>query len=658
VSNPFEDPLGLRKSQPPSAGATGRPLTSSAEQASAEQAADEEAARIAEAAAAEEAALKERVRRAKEAEARETAIEEWLRAEASFWEELAPRLEDAPTPAWDAVWHTVVRRAVAQQIAREEVAADVAAARVRHAHEEALAQAAEEQRRKEQFISRVRMEYNQTLDRYKKIFAPFSDSEELHHQVLSRCGLAQQSKSRRVGPDGSTTELIDQYVPDLVHISVVRTGLRLVFRPLLGQRAADFETAIASLAPALGTSATRWTVDSGDDGTISLIYTDRKLQFPAVLLPRVEDVFVAHDHSAAVDHAVSRRMRITIGRTIDGEPIVLSPGTMPHTFLVAKTGGGKSALLAWLIENWRCAGAEVHIADGKAAGEFRGMVAAEPPGVCSLATDPHSFVRLIEHVSQLMEYRQANSPGGSNYPGHPIVLVLDELAQIRIEAAAWLAAHADDPTKAKNDFDAKLNKILRLGRSMKVHLIMTGQELYDSTLKVKDRNNVNIVILGKLIDTVIDQSFGKAGPSKDIKQAMNNIPDDAPMGRGTLVRGDEVVSYKTVYSYYPGVDWDDPGSPQTTDPAVRRNWKTFKAHVSDNVPIMYPRIWFKVDALPSDVSYWGDLSYGELTQLPVITLSDESGKTIPDKQKYSPHDPAYVGHPKSGRGYSPVVFGN
>lgn len=94
-------------------------------------------------------------------------------------------------------------------------------------------------------------------------------------------------------------------------------------------------------------------------------------------------------------------------------------------------------------------------------------------------------------------------------------------------------------------------------------------------------------------------------------------------------------------------------------PGTKQAWSRFKAEVSDQVPRLYSRTWFKIDhkseaQLELEMETGEDLGFIDFNMFTVaeikkmkrvkLDMRDSSGEIVPDPQhaKYDPASPEYV----------------
>ncbi|GAA3147558.1 hypothetical protein GCM10020255_026050 [Rhodococcus baikonurensis] len=70
---------------------------------------------------------------------------------------------------------------------------------------------------------------------------------------------------------------------------------------------------------------------------------------------------------------------------------------------------------------------------------------------------------------------------------------------------------------------------------------------------------------------------------------------------------------------------------------MAEQWRRYKSEASDRIPVLYPRLWFKVEG----PDYGDELD--DLYKLPVVRLSGRDGTTRPSMMKYDPLCDEYLG---------------
>jgi len=263
------------------------------------------------------------------------------------------------------------------------------------------------------------------------------------------------------------------------------------------------------------------------------------------------------------------------------------------------------------------------------------------------------YVAAIEIGYRIMQQRQntaaerkLNDPAGwRNVP--PVFIILDEMKSVMKK---WKA-------ELKKDFagiESKVNQILALGREMRVHILFATQDVYAESIPGSWLSNVGMKIsLGKPHGMTLTKAFDEAiqGQARRVASAI----DPKVRGRGMIGGVDEdtgaavVQSYQGYYSYSPGE-----AITAKLPPEAQQNWPQFKAQVSDVVPRLYSRKWFKVDQMSEaqakkETESGTELGFidfelfttDEVANMPLVNLDMRApdGSIVPDPEmvKYDPN---------------------
>lgn len=215
-------------------------------------------------------------------------------------------------------------------------------------------------------------------------------------------------------------------------------------------------------------------------------------------LPDVRDI----DFSTAWRGRLERdRLRVPIGQTTDGAPIVLDlkesaqQGMGPHGLIIGATGSGKSEVLRTLV----LALAMTHspeqlnfvLVDYKGGATFAGM--AGMPHVSAIITNLGNEIALVDRMQDALqgemtrrqellrasgnfvnvsEYEKARRGGRTDLAPLPALLIVaDEFSEL---------------LSAKAEFAETFVAIGRLGRSLQVHLLLSSQRLEEGKLRGLD----------------------------------------------------------------------------------------------------------------------------------------------------------------------------
>ena len=215
-------------------------------------------------------------------------------------------------------------------------------------------------------------------------------------------------------------------------------------------------------------------------------------------LPDVRDI----DFAQAWDGRLERdRLRVPIGQTTDGAPIILDikesaqQGMGPHGVMIGATGSGKSEVLRTLV----LALAMTHspeqlnfvLVDFKGGATFAGM--AGMPHVSAIITNLGDEIALVDrfqdalqgevvrrqellrasgNFANVFDYEKARRGGRTDLAPLPALLIVaDEFSEL---------------LSAKPEFVDSFINIGRVGRSLQVHLLLASQRLEEGKLRGLD----------------------------------------------------------------------------------------------------------------------------------------------------------------------------
>lgn len=195
------------------------------------------------------------------------------------------------------------------------------------------------------------------------------------------------------------------------------------------------------------------------------------------------------------------RLRVPIGQTVDGAPLVLDlkesaeQGMGPHGLIIGATGSGKSEVLRTLV----LALAMTHspeqlnfvLVDFKGGATFAGM--AGMPHVSAVITNLGEEISLVDRMQDALQgemvrrqellratgpfanvadYEKARRGGRTDLAPLPALLIVaDEFSEL---------------LSAKPEFVDTFVNIGRLGRSLQVHLLLSSQRLEEGKLRGLD----------------------------------------------------------------------------------------------------------------------------------------------------------------------------
>ncbi|MDE8647546.1 FtsK/SpoIIIE domain-containing protein [Rhodococcus qingshengii] len=352
----------------------------------------------------------------------------------------------------------------------------------------------------------------------------------------------------------------------------------------------------------------------------------RKAGFPSVITPPIPH-YIPQDVKDALSLYPNFRMRL--GVTSSDDVLEIDLAKLPHCLFIGGTGSGKSVFARAVIEHFRVAGWMLFLGDGKGT-DYEGL--HRQRGIVAISQRTADHVRMVRMVADELRGRQKDAKlrkrAGHQDPFQrpPLLLLLDEYATMLANVKAEYGHEA---------FEQDLLFITRVGREFKVHLILSTQEAYRSTIPGALLGNLGLrVSLGPPEDKTIAEVFPEA-LQKDAKRIGGTIKK-SDRGRGLALMSDEegnnsAIEFQSYYAYSPGE------SKPPANPEVAEQWRRYKSEASDRIPVLYPRLWFKVEG-PD----YGDV-LDDLYDLPVVRLSGRDGTTRPSMMKYDPLCDEYLG---------------
>ncbi|HZG81779.1 MAG TPA: FtsK/SpoIIIE domain-containing protein [Brevibacillus sp.] len=174
--------------------------------------------------------------------------------------------------------------------------------------------------------------------------------------------------------------------------------------------------------------------------------------------------------SVAFPREERRDYRVPIGVNRRGEPVFYDfTGSFPHLLIGGISGGGKSVLLRAILTSLSL-GPQPYLMlndlkGGVELGLFRDLA-----HVIGFATTLQEVDVLIAKAVREMERRYGvmAAQGIQEWPGKPLIVVMDELADLKVRAK-------DDQAVLKNGIKAKLSTISAKGRAARVILVLATQ---------------------------------------------------------------------------------------------------------------------------------------------------------------------------------------
>lgn len=372
-----------------------------------------------------------------------------------------------------------------------------------------------------------------------------------------------------------------------------------------------------------------------------MLQFNRKARFPGAIAPPVPDR-VAQSKADALDIYPSYRVRLGVDAL--GEVLEIDPSKFPHTLIVGGTGSGKSVFIRGdIIEPARAAGWQIGLGDGKTT-DYESMNGENNIiAVSQTAPDHVRLARLFVdelHARQLDAKTRKRQRLADPFQRPPMMLLLDEFATMR--------AHVESTygKEGLKKFVEDLKELTRVGREFKIHVVIATQEVYRETIDGQLLGNIGLRIsLGVPADKTIREAFPDQLRGEATRIGGTISSNDR--GRGIALLTDETaginkaVEFQSFYGYSPGES--KPPPPQLVDA-----WETFRTQVSDRIPKLYPRVWWKVE----DPQYGDDLD--SLYALAPVLLDGARGEPDPDAFIYDPLHEDYLGTDEAGASRPPL----
>jgi hypothetical protein len=379
------------------------------------------------------------------------------------------------------------------------------------------------------------------------------------------------------------------------------------------------------------------------------IYATQKSKLKSLLLPPMWPV--------VADEVEARRrypdFEYCIGEGADG-PIKFKPSQFAHMGIYGSTGGGKSVTTRAILEQFRAAGFQLFICDGKGT-DYTPM--SMQPNVVAVASDIQSQIAVVHMVRRIMNQRRKlgtkrGVEGMADWRNHqtPLLLVMDEFATTINDISTRY------PKSVKMFLD-DIAAILKVGREMRVHILLATQDMRAKTTPGDWLNNITVnICMGRPKDQIIEKGFPSALQSEATRIG-DQISATTP-GRGLVATLSEngipsAELFQSYYSYSPG------GDLQGQKGAALRNWTQFKDQVSERIRPLYSRMWFipeypqpepgGKDAYAEQRKKFDETGLVDLTELDIpdihklknVALENRSG-AIPDHREYDPRSSLYI----------------
>ncbi len=384
-------------------------------------------------------------------------------------------------------------------------------------------------------------------------------------------------------------------------------------------------------------SGNRWEIkaDAGNDRIVANLIKDT---LPGAVAPEPPDS-VVRDREDAVRRWFDARW--LLGVDAQGNELSYPLGdSFPHVLVVGSTGGGKSVWARTMIETLRVQGFTCFIASGKRTdfAAYDGL-----PGIAMVAAGPAATAVMVRTVRKEMDRRyklvQAlmNAGEEKKFPDPPILLLIDE----------WGATAMEMKSKYKNSqpFMDDIDLLLRLGRECRVHVALLSQTIR--------KTGEGAVPGGWQANLKLAVSLGRPEPETyksaafpDVSRAearrVGGKMADKP-GRGMVVEREtgRLIEFQSYYGWSPGTTSMDPSAEyRPPTPEVRAVWEKW-VPITDSVPNLLPRRGIKAGG-PD----WMDGELGDVANTPTIRLTEADGTPIPDREKYNPSNPFWIGAPE------------
>lgn len=371
---------------------------------------------------------------------------------------------------------------------------------------------------------------------------------------------------------------------------------------------------------------------------------------PALTFPKVVTLEPSQFHLPVTPEQrflAAPKLTLPVGVTAAGEPILVNLANRPHTVIAGTSGSGKSRTLLSMITGLCLGGAAVAIGDFKGDPDLAFLSKSGMPGVVHYSTTLAGISRLVMWMRDELEERKALLPllatkGITRPVFEPVVCVIDEWGQGLDELE-----NSPDPAErgAAAAIVNSMSKIFAQGRSFSLHVILSTQHTYTSSIPGRiSQNAANRIIIGK-------PKAGAAGPIevlfKDSKDEAKTAADgivDGVRGRGIIAdQAGKIVQFQAVYGYTPAE------APETaSDSELAASW----ARTRDAL-LRTPRLRRWSWKFPTDGSgewqswslFPGDKTTGPLptvAQLDVVALDGIDGRPDPAAAIWDWNSPHYA----------------
>jgi len=311
----------------------------------------------------------------------------------------------------------------------------------------------------------------------------------------------------------------------------------------------------------------------------------QRSSFPKIALP--PHWKVVSSEQEARDFYPDFEYEIGIGP--DGAALKFAPGNgFPHMGMYGTTGGGKSVTTRAIVEQFRAAGFQMYFCDGKGT-DYTSMMREK--GVIAVGSTLQEQVAVVHMVRLEMNRRRIEGAkkakaGDATWRSHqtPLVLILDEFATTVNDMKSKYP-------KTFKAFMGDIAAILKVGREMRCHVILATQDMKAETVPSDWQAMLAVnVCMGKPDNMILNKAFPEA--IRGQARLKGDTISKKTRGRGivavTKASGEVTVElFQSYYSYSPAEDI----SIQSGE--VQKSWTAFKSVVTDRIPRLYSRVWFK-----------------------------------------------------------------
>ncbi|MDD4865601.1 MAG: type IV secretory system conjugative DNA transfer family protein [Mycobacterium sp.] len=369
-------------------------------------------------------------------------------------------------------------------------------------------------------------------------------------------------------------------------------------------------------------------VDSARDQVV----VTRKKPFPKWIAPPHPDTIIS-----SVDAAIANydKFEISIGVDERGERLAYSLKSYHHWLVIGGTGSGKSVFVRGIIEQLRAGGIPILAGDGKGTdytslnGEAQIVMISSSP-----AEHPRLVHAAVEELTRRRDIAQRRKAQGHPDPmAFPAwMIILDEFATMRNEVAARYEEH---PSK-DNPFVDDLRVMFKVGREFRLHMMLSTQDLYAKTIPRDILGQCKLVItLGPPSEMTLRQAFTQEMEPKARQVGELISPESQGRGLVAVPETASVMEFQSYWSYTPGADIDSPKIPE----GIREPWRAFRDSVSNRIPKLFSRQWFRVE----DADFV-KMPMQDLHALEMVNLDLEDGTPDPEMYQFDKSRDDYNGH--------------